>query len=140
MQNFKKISILVPGGLLAALLLFSCTKKMHFAISPVVPAAQGTVKYKKDNNNNYTIELKILHLADPEKLTPSKSTYVFWMETEQNGLKNLGQISSSTGLLSSTKKATLSAVTPFVPKNFFITAEEDGSISYPGSTVVLRTR
>lgn len=140
MQNFKKLSMLLSTALVAALLLSSCGKKMHFATSTVVPAAEGTIKYKKDKNNNYHIDVKILHLADPKRLIPSNSTYVLWMETEQNGVKNLGQITSSSGWLSSTKKATLSAVTSFLPKSFFITAEGEGNISYPGQQVVLQTR
>src|SRR3954447_24036597 len=87
------------------LMLSSCAKKLHFATSTVVPAAEGRVKYKKDDNGNYAIDVKIENLADPKKLTPSKNTYVLWMETEQSNVQNLGQIVSSTGLFSSTLKA-----------------------------------
>jgi hypothetical protein len=41
----------------------------------------GAVKIKKDNNNNNQINVSTRHLASPEKLTPSKSSYVVWMET-----------------------------------------------------------
>ncbi len=110
-----------------------------FTSSSVVPAAEGSVKYKKDNNNNYHIDVNVIHLANSTKLTPASSTYVVWMETESNGTKNLGQLKSSSSLLSSTLKGSLSAVTPFQPKNFFITTEDNSSISYPGSEVVLKT-
>lgn len=121
------------------LLFFSCAKKIHFSTSPVVPAAQGSVKYSKDHNKNYKIKVEIVNLADPKRLSPARNGYVLWMQTERNGLKNLGQIVSSTGWLSSTRKASLSAVTPFEPKSFFITAEENSNTSYPGEMVVLRT-
>jgi hypothetical protein len=112
---------------------------MIFSSSSVVPAAEGSVKYKKDKNNNYHVALKVMHLANSNKLTPARSTYVVWMETESNGTKNLGQLKSSGSLLSSTLKGSLSSVTAFQPKSFFITAEDDANVSYPGSEVVLRT-
>ncbi|MEO5782259.1 MAG: hypothetical protein ABIQ07_03255 [Ginsengibacter sp.] len=124
---------------LGTFLLLSCSKKITFASSTVVPAAVGSVGYKKDKNNNYHISLKVLHLANSNKLTPPRSTYVVWMETENNGVKNLGQLRSSGSLLSSTLKGSLNAVTAFQPKSFFITAEDNTDISYPGSQVVLRT-
>ena len=67
---------------ICSLLLLSCSKKMMFASSSVVPAAEGSVKYKKDKNNNYHVDLKVMHLANSNKLTPARSTYVVWMETE----------------------------------------------------------
>ena len=121
-------------------LLSSCSKKLHFAASPVVPAATGTIKYKKDNNGNYAIDAKIYNLAEAKNLTPSKNTYVLWMEAEQNGVQNLGQINPSSSLFSSTLKASLEAVTPFKPRSFFITAEDNPTVTYPGQQVVLRTR
>jgi len=124
---------------ICSFLLLSCSKKMMFASSSVVPAAEGSVKYKKDKNNNYHVDLKVMHLAHSNKLTPARSNYVVWMETESNGIKNLGQLISSGSLLSSTLKGSLSAVTAFQPKSFFITAEDNANISYPGSEVVLRT-
>lgn len=124
---------------ICSFLLLSCSKKMVFASSSVVPAAEGSVKYKKGKNNNYHIDLKVLHLANSNKLTPARATYVVWMETESNGTKNLGQLKSSGSLLSSTLKGSLSAVTAFQPKSFFITAEDNSNISYPGGEVVLKT-
>ena len=124
----------------SVLLLTSCAKKLHFATSTVVPAAEGTVKYKKDDNGNYAISVKIENLADPKKLTPSKNTYVLWMETERSNVQNLGQINSSSGWFSSTLKASLEAITPYKPRSFFVTAENDPTITYPGPQVVLRTR
>lgn len=126
--------------MLAAVFLFtcaSCSKKMHLNGSTVVPAAEGTIKYKKGANRNYTIDLKILHLASPQKLTPPKEYYVLWMETEKNGTKNLGQIISSDSWLSNALKASLTTVTAFKPVRFFVTAEDAPNISYPGSQVVL---
>ncbi len=119
--------------------LASCSRKISFQTSSVVPAAQGSVKVKKDNNNNYSIDLDIIRLADPKRLEPSKSTYVVWMETAENGSKNIGSLNTSSSMFSKTLKSSLKTVSPFKPVSLFITAEDNADIQYPGSQVVLRT-
>jgi hypothetical protein len=141
MKNFTLYIPLKTLLVICSLLMFSaCAKRLHFATSTVVPAAEGKVKYKKDDNNNYAIDVKIKNLTDPNRLTPPKNTYVLWMEPTQGNVQNLGQIVSSTGIFSSGLKASLEAVTPFKPRSFFITAEDNAAVTYPGPQVVLRTQ
>ena len=104
-----------------------------------MPAAQGSVKVKKDNNNNYSIDLNVIRLADPKRLEPSKNTYVVWIETEENGSKNIGSLNTSSSMFSKTLKSSLKTVSPFKPESLFITAEDNADIQYPGYQVVLRT-
>jgi hypothetical protein len=117
----------------------SCAKKINFANSEVVPGAEGRVKLKKDRNKNYSMDIDIVNLAQPDKLNPPRQTYVVWVQTEDNGQKNVGQLKTSSGLFSKALKASLEAVTPYRPVSVYITAEDDASIQYPGSQVVLRT-
>ena len=72
-------------------------------------------------------------------LQPSKKTYVIWMVTEMNGAKNIGQINTSTGFLTSKLRADFETVSSFKPVKIFITAEDDASIMYPGMQTVLTT-
>lgn len=126
----------------AVLILFyfsSCAKKISFQGSSVVPAARGDVKVKKDNNNNYNIQISVNNLAEPKRLQPSKTAYVVWMETSDNATKNIGQINSSTGFLSSKLKASFESVSSTKPTRIFITAEDDAGTQYSGSMVVLTT-
>lgn len=125
--------------LFAVFLLPSCATKYAFNTSSVVPAAEGTVKVKQDKNKNYNIELDVKRLADPKRLNPAKEVYVVWMETEQNGRKNIGQLKTSSGLFSSALKSSLKTVSSFKPTSFFITAEDHADIQYPGGQEVLRT-
>lgn len=118
----------------------SCAKTVHFSPSVVVPAASGTVKVKKDQNNNYGIEVSLINLAPSDKLTPSRDTYVVWVDTKSNGVKNIGQVNTSTGLFSKKLKADLSANFPFKPKQVFITAEDAQNVQSPGTQVVLTTK
>lgn len=122
-----------------ALLLQSCSRKVSFQTSQIVPAAQGSVKVKKDDNNNYKIDLNIIRLADPKRLSPSKELYVVWIKTEQNGTKNIGQLKTSSGFLSKTLKSSLETVSSFKPTQVFITAEDNASVQYPAGEVVLTT-
>lgn len=118
----------------------SCARKISFATSTVVPAAEGTVKVKKDNNNNYAVEVDVRNLAEPARLPQPKNVYVVWLQTENNGTQNLGRLNTSSGLFSSTLKASLKTVTPYKPVRIFVTGESSADVTYPGNYVVLNTR
>ena len=135
LKNNKRIILL----LLLLLSLASCSKKINFLTSPVVPAARGYVKINNDKNKNYVIQIQLLELAEVQRLQPSKQTYVIWMVTEEDVSKNMGQIKSSSGMLSKQLKASFESVSPFKPTKIFITAEDDPSIQFPGTQVVLST-
>ncbi len=142
----KTITLKTPKRIFSIALIFilvlslaSCSRKISFQTSSVVPAAEGSVKVKKDNNNNYSIDLNVIRLADPKRLEPSKSTYVVWIETAENGSKNIGSLNTSSSMFSKTLKSSLKTVSPFKPVSLFITAEDNADIQYPGSQVVLRT-
>ncbi len=60
-------------------------------------------------------------------------TYIVWIVTKDNGIKNIGQLNSK-----NPKKSILKAVTPFHPKEIFITAENEGNVSYPSNFEISR--
>jgi hypothetical protein len=124
---------------LGSLFLQSCATRFKFQNSSVVPAAQGSVKVKKDNNRNYAIDIKLRRLAAPERLTPPKELYVVWLVTEKNEAVNIGRIKTSSALFSHLLKSSLSTIASFKPKGFFITAEGGSDIVYPTGVVVLKT-
>ena len=134
-----KSTFLMATAVMILLFFSSCARKISFQTSTVVPAAKGDVKVIRDKNKNYKIKIALSDLAEPARLQPAKNTYVVWMETGDNGTKNLGQINSSTGFLSSKLKADFETVSAFKPAKIFITAEDDASIRYPGMQVVLST-
>ncbi len=115
--------------ILLAFMLPSCARKMSFQTSTVVPAAEGSVKVKKNKNKNYDIDLSVIRLAAPSRLDPPKKVYIVWMNTEQNGTKEVGQLKTSSSLLSKTMKSSLKTTVPFQPTGFFITAENDADIA-----------
>ena len=126
--------ILILSFFLLVINLTSCSKKVIFNTSSVIPSARGEVSVKKDNNNNYNIELQISYLAEPERLNPPKLTYVVWMLSEENNSINLGQIVGTTKL-----HVKFETVSSSKPKVIFVTAEDDSSVLYPSNVRVLET-
>ena len=120
--------------------LSACAQKIHFQASKVVPAAEGTVKVSSNKDKDYNIDIRILHLADPQRLQPAAKTYIVWMDTERNNTKNLGEIHSDDGFLSKTLKASLKTTSPFKPMRIFITAEDVAAVSNPRGQQVLTTK
>lgn len=132
---------LFNGVLITALALSvsACARKASFLTSSVVPAARGDVTVKTDKNKNYVIQIHLSGLAEVERLQPAKQAYVVWMITDEETTKNLGQISSSSALLSSKLKAAFETVSPLKPVRIFITAENDPATQYPSRQMVLTT-
>ena len=135
-------SIFFNYSVLFATMFFftSCSKKFVFSDSAIVPAAEGTIKLKKDNNDNYGVKLSVKNLAPADKLVESRNTYVLWANTKGNGIKNLGQLKNDSGLFSKALKSELNTATPFKPESFFITAENKADINYPDGQVILKTK
>lgn len=125
--------------LVSFFLISSCSRKVNFQTSSVVPAARGNVKINRDDNKNYTIELRIQDLAEVDRLQMAKESYVVWMVTDNEETKNIGLLNSSSGILSNKLKAYFETSSSTRPRQIFITAEEDASVQYPGSRIILST-
>jgi hypothetical protein len=116
-------------------ILSSCASKLVFPVSNVAPAAEISVKIKKDDNGNREINLKSKYLSSPKRLSPKKEFYLVWMQTEDNGLVNLGQLETD-----ASDKGSFTAITVYEPKEIFITAEDDAAITYPTGQEISRVK
>jgi hypothetical protein len=140
--NNKKSSLyarskaFLSGALLTTVILSftSCSPKITFLTSSVVPAAEGVVTVKDDKNNNFSIKLDISNLAAVDRLTPPKNTYVVWMETDRGAAKNIGRI-----VVTNKMNVSFETVSSFRPTKIFITAEDNENAQYPGEMMVLTT-
>lgn len=129
-------------GIVAAVLVIgssACTSKYAFQTSAAVPAARGNVKVKKDGNANYLIKVDVSNLAEVKRLQPAKESYVVWMVGDEDLAKNIGLINSSSSMMSSKLRASFQAVSSTRPRRVFITAEDNGQVTVPGSMVILTT-
>ncbi|MFO7844492.1 MAG: hypothetical protein R6V16_11840 [Bacteroidales bacterium] len=124
--SFLTVMLMVPFSLQA--------QKIPFKQSSVVPAAEGYVKIRADNNNNNIIKIRIKNLAEIQRLDPAMQTYVVWMVTDRETTDNIGRINSSNNL-----RVSFKAVSSFQPIKIFITAEVNESTQVPGETIVLST-
>ena len=111
----------------------SCVTTVKFPISTVEPAAEITTKITKDNQSNYVIQITANYLASVERLSPPKSTYVIWIVTKENGIKNIGLLKSENA-----KKINFKTLSAFEPYEIFITAEDEGTISSPSGIEISR--
>jgi hypothetical protein len=140
MKSKRVIKLIAVGACMAIVfVLSSCSKKVYFTTSPVVPAARGYVKVKKDNNKNYMIDISISDLAEVQRLQGNKKVYVVWMSSNMDSPKNMGQINSDTKMFSKKLTASFHSVSATKPTRVFITAEEDGAVQYPGNFEILST-
>lgn len=141
----KTKSFLIKWTLVTAVIVIvtlitnSCTRKIGFQTSAIVPAARGTVQVKSDDNNNYEIDVKISDLAESSRLTPAKSMYIVWMLTDEDITKNIGKLKSSKSRFSSELKASFRTVSAFKPRKIFITAEDVANTQYPSNVIIIST-
>jgi len=139
MKTTNFIKTLKKGVITLIILSFtiaplSCSKKIPFENSNIIPAARGDAKVKKDNNDNYNIEINISYLAEPERLNPPKKTYVVWIVANNIYPQNIGQIVGTSKL-----HVKFETVSSSKPERIFITAEDDPSTQYPSNVKVLET-
>jgi len=141
-RNWLKLAKSIGLAITAATFILSmnsCGKKVKFLSSSVVPAATGFVKITRDGNDNYAIKIDITNLAESKQLHPNRSAYIVWLVADNTATKNIGQIQSSKSFMTKTLKANFKTVTSFMPTRIFLTAEDDVSVQYPTSEVVLTT-
>ncbi|WP_117882638.1 hypothetical protein [Aureibaculum luteum] len=133
-DNLLSKSIKIITMTMVFLIFISCGTAKKFPLSDLVPAAEITASKKQDSNNNYVIEVIAKNLASANRLDPPKNNYVVWIVTEDNGIKNIGQLANKNA-----KKVELETTTPFNVKEIFITAEDEGNITYPSGIEITRT-
>lgn len=128
-QSFRILSFIF-----AAILISSCSKKVTFPVSDVVPAAEAVLKVEEDSNSNYEIELEVNNLATPDRLSPARRYYVVWVVTKRNGTINVGRLD-----INRKNKGELNTNIPYKPIRVFITAEDDKQPVIPSTQVVLNS-
>ncbi len=120
---------------LVILFMASCANTAKFPVSSVTPSADISAKKKKDKNGNTKISITAKNLAAAERLTPPQNVYVAWIALESGGVRNLGQMTQ--------KNANTVTIETLSPQDFtevFITAEQDGNITYPAGVEISRAK
>lgn len=100
----------------------------ELASSPRVAAAEGSVTVSDAGNNNTGVDLNIKHLARPQRVDPSASTYIVWAKplSDYGRPQSLGALNVDQEL-----NAKLSTTTPFRDFELFVTAESSPQVQDP---------
>ncbi len=100
----------------------------ELASSPRVAAAEGTVTVSDAGNNNTGVNVNVRHLARPQRIDPSASTYVVWAKplSDYGRPQSLGALNVDQEL-----NAKLSSTTPFRDFEIFVTAESSPQVQDP---------
>jgi PBP1b-binding outer membrane lipoprotein LpoB len=128
MNKLKIVSLFV-----AIIFMASCSDKVKFPVSNVTPSADITASIEKDKNGNFNISITAKNLASADRLTPPQNVYVAWIVKDKGGIINLGQLTN--------KNASTVSIKTLTSQEFsevFITAEQDGDISYPQGVEISR--
>jgi hypothetical protein len=97
------------------------------------PAAQGVATLKHDKNGNLTVDLKVKHLAQPQSLTPPKSTYLVWIQPTNAEVHKLGELRVNDKL-----EGEFKAPVPIPNFQILVTAEDGPTVTQPSGSEVLR--
>ena len=130
MKNLKTITLLALVFIMA-----SCANISKFPVSEVTPAADILVQRQHDRNGNSKIKVTAKNLSAVERLTPPKKVYVVWILTENDGVRNLGQLKNK-----NVENAEIKTLTPFKFTQIFITAEDEAEVSYPNGIEISRVK
>ncbi|WP_209331723.1 hypothetical protein [Lunatimonas salinarum] len=136
---FKKHLFSFVFVLSVGFLVGSCGPKVYFPVSSVVPAAEPKAAVKKTKEGAYEVKLDVTNLALPERLSPPKRSYVVWVNTERQGVVNIGELRNRRGMLANTGKANFVGSLSEKPTQIIVTAENDPSVQFTGAHTVFRS-
>lgn len=118
-------------GLFVSTVSIAVAKKYPLTASTTVPAANGEMNVGKDKNGNTNLELKVKHLAKPDRLSPPKATYTVWLKGPGGENTPAGQL-----IVNGKLEGSFKTVTPLHTFDVLITAEDDANSKTPAGSEV----
>jgi hypothetical protein len=114
----------MPG---CAMLGLGGNSEVNLSTSPAMPASEGSARFSVSKNDNTNIDLRVKHLAHPEKLTPPAGSYVVWIKANKDAApQNIGALKVDDNL-----NGSLYSETPLHSFDLFVTAEGAGQVQQP---------
>ncbi len=108
---------------------------LRLSASPMVPAAQGTVRVSSGKNGNTRLQIEVEHLAKPEAVADDAKVYLAWVSTGEGTPQSIGELKVSRALAGN-----LETLTPARYFDLMITAEASAAVRSPQGPKVLSTR
>jgi len=105
------------------------------ASTPRVPAATGQVDTKVTDNGNTQFNIKVEHLAPPDRVANGTNSYVVWVRplASDQPPQNMGALQVDPDRLT----GRFSGTTPYRQFQLSITAEQDTTTTSPSQNQVL---
>ena len=132
----KLLILMLSLTILASCSSGSSSKKKPdsgFLSASSVPAAQGNVETKTDRNGNTQVDIKVKHLAMPDRLEPGAKGYVVWLMSEgQSAYQNIGALKVNQDL-----EGTYSTKVPYKAFKLIVTPERSMTAQEPTGDAVL---
>lgn len=138
-SNYSLIKASLPFLLMVLLVVSSCSPKINFPVSRVVPAAEPKASVNKNKEGEYVVKVNVNNLALPERLSPPKRNYVVWVNTEAQGVRKIGELKNRRGMLSNTGKASFEGSIMEKPTQIIVTAENNADVQFTGDHTVLKS-
>jgi hypothetical protein len=122
-----------------ALVCAACagTQKTPLTVTPQAPAAEGTVETRRTENKNTEVNLRVEHMAPPEKIVNDATVYVVWAQPLAPGAEpqNMGSF-----VVGKDRKGQLKTVTPQEQFELIVTPEAKGTVEKPTNEPVLKAK
>ena len=119
---------------LLAIWPWSASKEYPMRASSSVPAAAGIVKVQRDKDSGNTkLDIRVWHLANPSRLTPSATNYIVWVRPRDGAAVKQGAIR-----VDENQKGEVKLVTMAKDFEVIITAEQSENADVPSDFQVLR--
>jgi hypothetical protein len=128
---FRKGAFVLVLLLSAALALWA--KEFKMENRGPAPAARGTIHTDRDRNGNTAVEVKVEHIAPPQRLTPPSEHYLVWVKERGKDAVPLGELRVNTDKMAGSLKGT----TPAKVFDVLVTAEDKSSPSGPSGPEIL---
>lgn len=117
----------------AVFLIAACSNTAKFHLSQVVPEAEIKAITRVDQDNNKVLIINAKNLESPANVDPGSTEYVVWIETDDQGLRNIGRLVSKDD-----HTAVFKAETPYEYSEIIITAESRANVSQPSGPEIAR--
>lgn len=113
----------------------SGSSDIRLSSSPRIPAATAVAKADTTKSDNTSVNLKLEHMAEPQKVDPNATAYVLWAKPINAAQpQNLGGIKVGEDL-----SGDIQTLTPFKNFRLFVTAEPNPQVLAPTSEPLLWT-
>lgn len=117
----------------AAALVSACAGKQTMEGTEVAPAARAEVRTEQTEGSNTKIDMRVKHLAQPEKIMPGATHYVVWVLPDgMSEARNIGSLAVNEDL-----EAKYETTIPYENFRLMVTPESNRIATAPSGPVVL---